>query len=174
MRPTLMLLLVAAAALVPLASRAATPAQLFALRDAAVQGACAPAGDSSLGPISASALGADARLYVVPCRTTFADVLSVVVLEHAGALRAVVFPDPGAAFGKTWEDARMNRIGVTSLLPSPGLAPSGELVASLRIAPGVGAGHVVQRYVFEDGTPVLTRFSIERDGRPPIVLWSAP
>jgi len=171
MRRMLVHWLVLGAICSPFATFAAPPDQLFVLRDMAVADGCAPAGDPALGTIDEAAFGTGARLYIVPCRATFADVMSVVIVERSGALRTVAFPDPGVAFGNTWKEARMNRIGVAALLSSPRLLPDGTLVASSRIAPGLGAGHVVQHYAFEEGVPVLTRFTIELDGQPPIVLW---
>ena len=153
---------------------AATPEQRHALRDAVVPDTCTPPGDPSLGPISQAQLDTGERLYLVPCRTTFANVLSVVILERSGKLSVLVFPAPGFSYGETWEDASMSRIGVTSLLPSPVVTPAGELTSSERIPPGLGAGYVLRRYAVEDGNPVLKQFAIELDGRKPIKLWEAP
>lgn len=158
----------------PFATVAATPEQLIELRDAVVPDTCAPAGDPGLGPITQVQLGAEGRLYLVPCRTTFADVLSVAILERTDRLRALVFPDPGVDFADTWEHARMNRIGVTYLLSSPGTTPTEELVSTSRIAPGLGSGNILRLYAFDDGSPVLKRLAIQLDGRKPINLWDAP
>lgn len=174
LRRALTVLLVPGLVSLPISAVAATPAQLFALRDAAVTEACVPPGDPGLGPIVEAPLGAEGRLHIVPCRSTFADVMSVVVLARAGTLRALYFPEPGATFDAAGQGARMDRLGVTALLSSPRVAADGALVASARIAPGMGNGYLVQYYVLDDGQPVLTRFAIERDGHAPIVLWSAP
>ena len=174
MRLTLTRLVIIALVLSSTPTLAATPEQLIELRDAVAPDTCDTPGDPSLGPISQTQLDSAERLYLVPCRTTFADVLSVVILERSGKLSALVFPSPGFSFGETWEDARMNRIGVTRLLHSPFVTPAGELVSSERIPPGLGAGYILQRYAFDDGSPVLKQFSIELDGRKPIELWESP
>ena len=167
-------LFILALALSSAPTQAATPEQLHALRDRVVPDTCASPGDPSLGPISQTQLGTEKRLYLVPCRTTFANVLSVVILERPGRLSALVFPAPGFSFGETWEDARMNRITVTMLLHSPVVTPEGELVSSERIPPGLGTGYILRRYAFEDASPVLKQFAIELDDRKPIELWDDP
>ena len=94
-------LLLAALALAPISIRAATHEQLYELRDAALPDTCAPAGAPGLGPITQGPLSDETQLYLVPCRTTFADVLSVVLLEHSGRLRVLAFPDPRFVLGDT-------------------------------------------------------------------------
>jgi hypothetical protein len=68
----------------------------------------------------------------------------------------------------------MSRIGVTTLLHSPFVTSTGELASTARIAPGLGSGHILRLYAFDDGSPVLKRFAIELDGSKPINLWQAP
>lgn len=153
---------------------AATPEALYAQRDAATGDACVPMARLADGGTDFHPLEDGTALHVVPCRATFADVISVVILERDGVLRTLHFPDPGMRMGSRWQDARMDRIGVTTWLSSPTMHDDGSLVSRQRIAPGMGDGDIVQRYRIEDGSPVLSHFTIERVSEPAITLWSLP
>lgn len=153
---------------------AATPEALFAHRDATAPDRCERVGQLSANGIDSRHIGGGSTLHVVPCRSTFADVISMVLIEQDGALNTLSFPDPGLALDTGWQNARLNRIGVTTLLSSPRWRDDGTLVSSNRMAPGMGDGYIVRYYRFDDGAPVLSRFAIERPGQAEITLWSQP
>lgn len=168
---TLLLVLLATACAVV---SAVTPEALYAQRDASSPARCAPVDRWPSGEIASRALDDDTMLYIVPCRSTFADVIALVVMARGGALRTLSFPEPGFALGDRWEDARLDRLGVTVELSSPRLTHDGALVSRHRIAPGLSDGAIVMRYTFKEGSPVLSRFAIERPGKPTMTLWPLP
>lgn len=171
MRLTSLALLIALAAR-PGAPFAASADQLAAIRDAAAPGECT--GTDALGGVGEEVLASGDRLYLVPCRATFANILQVVVLEHDGQLHALSFPDPGYESGSDGAQPRLSRIGVTTTLPDPQLTPEGRLAARLRLPPGLGTGWVLKLFAIDDGNPVLLRFAIEFDAGAPVVIWQAP
>jgi hypothetical protein len=158
------------------AAMAASDAALRAARDAAAPGECdiAPSA-AQLGRIRKAELpDGGGTLYLVPCRSTAFDIVSVAVLERSARLRALVFPDPGFARKDGWGTARMARIGVTDTLLSPTIAPgSATLTSSARIPPGMGSGVITKSYRIDGGQPELLRYAIVLDGRAPIVLWQS-
>lgn len=171
------LLLTLGLALWACTAAAASRDVLLALRDAAVADECDTAQAAAhLGKIHETELpDGGGTLYLVPCRSTAFDIVSVAVLERNGHLRALVFPDPVFARKGNWSEARMARIAVTSMLLSPAIAPARAiLTTSARIPPGLGMGVVEKSYRIEHGMPELLRYAILLDGRAPIVLWQAP
>lgn len=150
---------------------AATLEALLAHRDATAPDRCERVWQLPANGINSRHIGGGSTLYVVPCRSTFADVISMGVIEQDGTLRTLSFPDPGLALGPGWQNARLNRIGVTTLLSSPRWRDDGTLVSSNRMAPGMGDGYIVRHYRFDDGSPVLSRFAIEQPGQTDITLW---
>ena len=139
---------------------AASDAALRAARDAVAPGECDIArSDAQFGRIRKAELpDGGGTLYLVPCRSTAFDIVSVAVLERGGRLRALVFPDPGFARVDGWETARMTRIGVTDTLLSPTIAPGdATLTSTERIPPGMGSGVITKSYRIDSGQPELLR-----------------
>lgn len=151
-----------------------TAKTLYAQRDAELPGVCVPPDALPSVHIVSHTLEGGATLHVLPCRATVADMIHVAILERGAVVRTLSFPDPGVSAGERWQDARLDRIGVTRELSSLQMLEDGSLVSSNRLPPGLGEGLIVQHYRLEDGSPVLTRFAIELQARDPITLWPLP
>ena len=153
-------------------AHAATEPELLAIRDAIAQGECVT--DAPIRSFQ-NELG---TVHVLPCRMTAFDEVSMLILEHKGALIPMFFPqvqvEPGFDdLGNiTWADTTVTGISSSALVTSIETnEDSVHVRTGSRIPPGLGSGHLSTSYGLTPDGPRLDHSSVELDGPEYYGFW---
>ncbi|MFZ7092301.1 hypothetical protein [Primorskyibacter sp. 2E233] len=152
-------------------AHAAEDDALLALRDALAPGECSLPGDVISQPFG------NGVLHQMPCRTTFADELSVMVFEIDGRLMPLSFAQPSFEFDYgpdeliNWSRPNLGAIHSSPLLSSGFVRPEEMLIESAsRIAPGMGEGAFVYRYAVSEWGAALESAAVSLDSGE-VTIW---
>lgn len=117
-------------------------------------------------------------VHEVSCRDTAHDMLSVLVAETEDGWLPLYFADPSFQLRSDAEGRLMAPRGGAPVITTSGLVSSpvfatgtNRIDLTHRIAPGLGEGHLIHRYVVDEYGPRLIRAELSQDGYPPVSLW---